>query len=89
MSTSFAECLVLSELWKFTEGFILREFGITIKLYSTDILFGVQRSNKHTHEKNDLIKKINLVILIAKMCKSIFKKKKKKIELAIFPGYNI
>ena len=50
----------------------MREFGITIKLYSTDILFGVQRSNTHT--KKGCIKKINHVILIAKKCTSIFKK---------------
>ena len=77
----FAECPVVSEFLKFMEGFFLREFGIKIKLHSTDILFGVQRSNSH----KKFIKKINHVLPVAKMCISIFKKTTTK-KPAIFPG---
>ena len=70
----FAECPLVSEFLKFIEGFILRQFGITVKLYFTDILFGVQRSNT----RKDFIKKINHVILTAKMCISTFRKQTSK-----------
>ena len=78
-----AECPVVLEFWKFIEGFILREFDVKIKLHSTDIMFGVQRPNMQTY----YIKKINHVILIARMCISIFKTKNKtNKKLRIFPG---
>ena len=48
MEHFFAECPLVSEFWKFIEGFILCGFGIMIELYFTDILFGVQWSNTHT-----------------------------------------
>ena len=38
MEQFFAESPAVSKFWKFIE-FILREFGIKVKLYSTDILF--------------------------------------------------
>ena len=59
--------------WNFIEGIILREYGINVKLHLTNIMFGVQRSNV----KENIIKKINHIILIAKMCISllVFKQK--------------
>ena len=73
------ECPVVRHLWNFIKENILRECGIYVKLHLTDIMFGVQRSNI----KENIIKKINHIILIAKMCISIFKKTNSKICLAI------
>ena len=92
----FAECPVVLEFWKFTEGFSLPELGIKAKLHSTDILPRVQQSKTQKY----FIKKINRVILIAQICTSIFqqkkqkkkkerKKEKKRKELTIFPGCNV
>ena len=58
------ECPVVRHLWNFIKENILRECGIYVKLHLTDIMFGVQRSNI----KENIIKKINHIILIAKMC---------------------
>ena len=40
----FVDCPVVRHFLNFTEGIILRECGIYVKLYVTD-MFGVQRSN--------------------------------------------
>ena len=53
---------VVRHIWNFIEGIILRECGINVKLYVIDI-FGVQRSNI----KENTIKKINHILLIAKI----------------------
>ena len=63
----FVECPVVWQFWNFIEGNILRECSIKVKLHLTDIMFGVQRPNV----KENIIKKINHIILIAKMCISI------------------
>ena len=65
--------------WNFIEGIILQECNINVKLNLTDIMFGVQRSNI----KENIRKKINHIILTAKICISIFKKTNSKICLAI------
>ena len=75
----FVECPVVRHFQNFIEGITLRECGINVKLHLTDIMFGVQRSNI----KENIIKKINHIILIAKMCISTFKKTNSKISLAI------
>ena len=64
-------CPVVLEFWEFTEGFILREFDVNIKLHCTDIMFGVQRPHMKTYYIKKKYIYIN-VILIAKMCISIF-----------------
>ena len=69
----------MRHFWNFIEGIILRECGINVNLHLTDIMFGVQRSNI----KENISKKINHIILIAKMCISIFKETNSKICLAI------
>ena len=76
----FAECPVVLEFWQLTAGFILREFDVKIKLHCTDIMLGVQRPNMQTY----YIKKINHVILIAKMCISIFNNNNNKTTKSPF-----
>ena len=56
----------------------MRIWFYVVKLHLTDIMFGVQRSNI----KKTSSRKLNHIILIAKMCISIFKKNS-KICLAI------
>ena len=67
----------MRHFWNVIEGIILRECGINAKFCK--IMFGVQRSNI----KENISKKINHIILIAKMCISIFKETNSKICLAI------
>ena len=50
-----------------------------MKLYITDIMFGVQSPKV----QENIIKKINHIILITKMCISIFKKTNPRICLGI------
>ena len=64
--------------FNFIEGIILRECGINVKLHLTDKMFGVQKSKIIQN-----IGKVNHILLIAKMCISIFKKTNSKICLAI------
>ena len=71
MEHFFYECPVVSNFWKVTEQFILTTLDKQIKLSVTDVLFGIGKCDGIRTNK---LKKINHIILIAKMCTSIFKK---------------
>ena len=53
----------MRHFFNFIEGISLQECGINVKLHLIDIIFVVQGSNIKEN-----IKKINHIILIAKMC---------------------
>ena len=56
------DCPVVWNVWNFIEGITFRKHGINVKLHFTGILF-VQWSNV----KENTIKKMNHIILIAKI----------------------
>ena len=73
----FCDCPVVHGLWEFVEHTINLKTNAILKLSVTDKLFGVTAPQlpKETHHY------INLLILIAKMCISIYKKTKSVVPL--------
>ena len=68
----FFTCPVISIFWKNVEQFILTEFNLRIKLSVTDILFGINNLSNIFDPRDQ--RRINSVLLIAKVSISIFKK---------------
>ena len=68
----FYECVPVREFWNKINRYIQNTVGIKTELSMLDVLFGFQ---KHDTDK-DTINSINKVILVAKMCISIFNKTK-------------
>ena len=71
----FFDCPTIKKFWNYIEQYILITFDIQTHLTVVDVLFGIKQ---HTYGKVKT-KLINHVILIAKMCISMYKKKIKKI----------
>ena len=68
----FFLCPVVLKFWKDVELFILRRTGKNVKLGITDVIFGIKDNNELSLESQR--KDTNHIILIGKMCISIFKK---------------
>lgn len=66
----FFECPVVYKFWKFIEEFIFRTLEIKIVLKVSDVLFGMH----FVMVKKATMYKLNHIILIGKMCVSIYKK---------------
>ena len=75
----FCECPVVRSFWRFIEQEIKTKTGTEIKLSNTDILFG---TDKLTCCNSDKLY-INYLILIGKVCISIYKKTDSLIPLKI------
>ena len=75
----FYFCPAVRTFWHFIEQKILIETQVNIKLSVTDILFGVNQSD-HMKEHYKLI---NHLLLIGKMCISIFKKTQSPFNLQL------
>jgi len=67
----FFHCPVIKKFWLEVEQFIRIYVEANIKLGVSDVLFGITHFSTISKDK---LKKINHIILIAKMCVSIFKK---------------
>ena len=68
----FFFCPVVLKFWKDVEQFLLKRIGINVKLGITDVIFGIKDKNEISLESQR--KDTNHIILIGKMCISIFKK---------------
>ena len=77
--TFFCDCPTISIFWKNVEKKILAETNCNIKLNSTKILFGVDKQNVTKEQYVE----INHILLVGKMCISIFKKTKSMIPIEI------
>ena len=66
----FFDCPTIEKFWNYTEQYILITFDIQTHLTVVDVLFGIKQ---HNYGKVKT-KRINHVILIAKMCISMCKK---------------
>ena len=69
----FYFCPVIRQFWKHVELYILGIIGKHIHLCITDALFGI---HKHTELTPTQLKLTNHIILVSKMCISIYKKTK-------------
>jgi len=67
----FFFCPFIKAFWKNIENFILAEYNIRSQLGVIDVLFGLQNQEQVTKEMKRII---NHIILVGKMCISIFKK---------------
>ena len=70
----FFYCPIVRTFWQNIQNFILAKYNVKINLNEKDILFGLQKQVTIT-EKHRLT--INHILLIGKMCISIFKKTQK------------
>ena len=68
----FFHCPPVKQFWIEIERFLLSMTGICTQLNVCDVLFGIRYVN--LDEKNEIKNTINHVILIGKMCISIYKK---------------
>ena len=75
----FFECPVVRDFWQYIEQHILINFNVQVHLIAFDILFGIKCFNVGKIK----LKKMNHVILIAKMCISIFRKTQSHCALTI------
>ena len=69
----FFDCPTIKKFWNYIEQYILVTFDIQTHLTVVDVLFGIKQHN-YGKVKTKLI---NHVILIAKMCISMYKKQTK------------
>ena len=76
----FFECPAVQLFWKKIEQYILNKLNIKIQLTIKEILFGI---DKLVYTRSYDIKLINHLILIGKMCVSIYKKTKAKCPLYV------
>ena len=79
----FFDCPKIKKCWNYTEQYILITFDIQTHLTVVDVLFGIKQ---HNYGKVKT-KRIDHVILIAKMCISMYKKIK-KIKNEMFNNYS-
>ena len=73
----FFECPVVAIFWKYIENYILIHFNVQIKLHVQNVLFGITNPSI----KNMNVRQLNHVLLIGKMCISIFKKTNSRISI--------
>ena len=66
----FFDCPTIKKFWNYIEQYILIIFDIQTHLTVVDVLFGIKRHNCGKVKT----KRINHIILIAKMCISMHKK---------------
>ena len=76
----FFNCPVVHDFWKFIESYFLTELDVKLHLQITDVLFGVKKLNV----KKEYLMKINHILLLGKMCISIFKKTNSPFRLKEF-----
>ena len=74
----FFECQIIREFWIFIEYFITDNLHKSVKLKTNDVLFGIVSSPDLNKRE---LKRINHILLIAKMCISIFKKTNSRSDL--------
>ena len=67
----FFYCPIIRVFWKNIENFILAEYNTHLHIDVTDVIFGLC-APIHTTKENQ--KTLNHIILVGKMCISIFKK---------------
>ena len=65
----FFYCPIIRTFWKSVQNFVLAKHNVKINLNEIDIIFGLQKQAAIT-EQHRLI--INHILLIGKMCISIF-----------------
>ena len=80
MEHFFYECPVVLHFWKSVKQYILINYGTQIDISVLEALFGVPKTRDIPLET---LQKINHLILIAKMCISIYKKTNSKAPLSI------
>ena len=73
----FYECPVVLSFWKFIEQFISLQLNVSLKLDALSVLFGV--FDKKFGQT--VLKNINYIVLVAKMCISIYKKTQSNLPL--------
>ena len=66
----FFDCPTITKFWNYIEQYILITFAIQTHLTVVDVLFGIKQHNCRKVKT----KRINHVLLIAKMCISLYKK---------------
>ena len=66
----FCECPIVVNFWKSIQQKVYRETGLRVELSVQTILFGLQNSTFAKYK----VYYINHIILVAKMCISVFKK---------------
>ena len=59
----------ISTIWEYVEEKVYRKFEIKLKLTVNDVLFGCKGHSQHS----TIIRFVNHLILVAKMCVGIFK----------------
>ena len=74
----FFQCPVVKHFWKDVQNMILAKHKVKVNLNEIDVIFGLQNHKEVTHE---IKQSINHIILIGKMCISIFKKTQKHPSL--------
>jgi exonuclease III len=67
----FFECQAVRKFWRHVENYIYINFEVALKLTITDVLFGIVCLQNISESKTI---KINHILLVAKMCISIYKK---------------
>ena len=65
----FFSCKKISTIWEYVEEKVYRKFEIKLKLTVNDVLFGYKGHSQHS----TMIRSVNHLILVAKMCVGIFK----------------
>ena len=65
----FFSCKKISSIWEYVEEKVYRKFEIKLKLTVNDVLFGYKGHSQHF----TMIRFVNHLILVAKMCVGIFK----------------
>ena len=74
----FYECSAVKPFWKYIENVVLVSFNVKLSITEKEVLFGV---TKCKHVSGRIAKKINHILLIAKMSISIYKKTKSFLTL--------
>ena len=67
-------CPIVRTFWKSVQNFVLAKYNVRIHLNEIDVLFGLQKRDTLTNEIRILV---NHIVLIGKMCISIYKKTQK------------
>ena len=74
----FFQCPVVKDFWKDVQNMILAKYKVKVNLNEIDVIFGLQNHKASTHE---IKQSIDHILLIGKMCISIFKKTQKHPSL--------
>ena len=82
----FFYCPFIKNFWKDIENLIRAQYGMSIQLGVTDVLFGIHSKTERINAKTK--NALNNIILIGKMCISIFKKTKRHASIYnLFEGH--